>query len=325
MEAAVTFSNVSKHYKDKSTPDHRAAGQRGGTVRRSTKAAVDRVSFELAQGAVVSLLGPNGAGKTTALSMMLGLSRPTTGVVQLLGRDPAVAANRQPIGAMLQQVSMPQKVSVTELLNLFRRYYRDPLDLHRLLEMAGLESTQRAEAAKLSGGQQRRLQFALAMAGNPSILFLDEPTTGMDVSSRRGFWENLRQFARQANKTIVLTTHHLEEADAVSDRILLLRSGRIIADGTPHELKQLAGDSFVSFVAEPTVSADVLQALAGAEEVEWSGRHVRIRTRTSDAVLRTLIVQNFDIHDIQVSQGGLEDAFLSLTAEPDPQSEVLLQ
>lgn len=293
MKNVIEFSHVSKHY---------------GTVK-----AVDDLSFSVPTGTVIALLGPNGAGKTSSMSMMLGLRRPSTGTVKLLDRDPTVPAHRTHIGAMLQQVSLPSKLSVRELIQLFRSYYPHPLAADELIALSGLDADAKKDASSLSGGQQRRLQFALAMAGDPRVLFLDEPTTGMDVSSRRAFWAQLRRFAHDDGRSIVLTTHHLEEADAISDRILVIQHGRLVADGTPSELKTLAGHRFVSFVADTDVTDEQLRRLPDVSDLTRSGRHIRLRTKDSDAVLRALFGQSMSVRDIEVSAGGLEDAFLTLT------------
>lgn len=289
-----------------------------------SKRAVDHLSLEIEQGSVVALLGPNGAGKTTAISMMLGLRTPSSGVVRLLDRDPAIASTRQHIGAMLQQVNLPEKLSVAETLQLFRSYYETPLSTEELLDIAGLQEERKRPANRLSGGQQRRLQFALAMTGDPSVLFLDEPTTGMDVASRRLFWDRLRALSHEAKRTIVLTTHHLEEADGSADRIIVLQHGRQIADGTPAELKSLAGFRYIAFTAGPAIDIEQLSTIVGVTDVQWSGRRVRLQARDSDRVLRSLLDKYVDIHDIEVSNGGLEDAFISLT-NADEREEVTVQ
>ncbi len=293
MEPAVTFDRVTKRYKGKS--------------------AVDNLSFTIERGTVVALLGPNGAGKTTSISMMLGLRAPTAGTVKVFGLNPRVPANRKHIGAMLQQVNLPPGLTVLQVIDMFRAFYPNPLPAEQLLEYAGLRSEAKRPATKLSGGQKRRLEFALALAGNPNLLFLDEPTTAMDVAARRAFWEQLRTYAKEGNRTIVLTTHHLEEADAIADRILVLQEGRLIADGSPAELKQRAGNRFVSFTAGPQFDERVVRGMPGVEVVECTGRRWRVRTRNSDDLLRRLIAGNFDVRDFEVTSGALEDAFLYLT------------
>ncbi|WAH36522.1 ABC transporter ATP-binding protein [Alicyclobacillus dauci] len=293
MQEAILLDGVSKRFGDKT--------------------AVDNVTFSIEAGSIVALLGPNGAGKTTVISMMLGLAKPTAGNVRAFGQSPNKRATRKHYGVMLQQVSLPPKLRVRELVNLFRSYYDHPLDTSTLLKMADLEEHEKKEAVKLSGGQQRRLQYALAMAGDPRIVFLDEPTTGMDVTARRSFWENLRAFAQQDGRTIILTTHHLEEADAIADRILLMQNGRITADGTVDEIKLQAGNRYVAFMAGPQVQSDAIAGLPYVAHAQWSGRHVRIRTKRPDDVLRAAILRNLDVSHFEVSQGHLEDAFVSLT------------
>lgn len=298
MQTAITLERVVKRYGEKT--------------------AVDDVSFGIEAGSIVALLGPNGAGKTTAISMMLGLSKPTSGRVLAFGESPTKRQTRKHYGVMLQQVSLPAKVQVREMIDLFRSYYETPLDTALLLGMASLESDSKKDVVKLSGGQQRRLQFALAMAGNPRLVFLDEPTTGMDVTARRGFWEHLRTFAHDRDRTIILTTHHMEEADAIADRILLMQNGKITADGTVEEIKRQAGNRYVACMAGSAVQHEDFVGLPAVDDIQWSGRHVRLTTRHPDDVLRAIVLRNLDVSQFEVSQGHLEDAFLSLT-ETDAQ------
>ena len=205
MKAAIQLNGVSKIYKDKK--------------------AVDNLTLSIAEGTVVALLGPNGAGKTTTVSMILGLHKPTKGTVKLLGGDPGDTRVRDRIGAMLQDVSVIDGLKVAESINLFRSYYEKPLPLAYLLKVSNLEAEKDKMASSLSGGQQRRLGFALALAGDPEVIFLDEPTVGMDVTSRQLFWDTVRAMAGKG-RTIVLTTHYLDEADSVADRIVVINNGK---------------------------------------------------------------------------------------------------
>lgn len=296
MTLAIQFDNVSKHF--------------------SNTFAVQQVSFDIKQGSIVALLGHNGAGKSTSLSMLLGLMRPSTGKVSVLGHSPTSGRTRKHIGAMLQEVSMPSKVSPRELLNLFRSFHDAPLPTDELLRMAGLESTKTKDVSQLSGGQQRRLQYALAMSGNPDILVLDEPTTGMDVTSRREFWHHLRLFVHQHGRTMLVSTHHLEEADSIADRILVMQHGQLIADGTPADLKAKTGYRYVSCTFGSQSTADAVRQALAEDHVEISGNHLKIRTKDADRVLRTLIQNSLDVAHFDVSGGQLEDAFVALT-EPD--------
>jgi ABC-2 type transport system ATP-binding protein len=274
--------------------------------------AVDDLTLHVAEGSVVALLGPNGAGKTTSVSMMLGLLSPTNGQVRLLGGDPRDPRNRERVGAMLQDVSVIERLRVTETIDLFRSYYAKPLDTKTLLRISGLEEKAKAYATSLSGGMKRRLNFALALAGDPQVLFIDEPTVGMDVTSRKLFWETLRDYAN-GGRTIVLTTHYLEEADAIADRIVVIDKGKKRADGTPGELKSSFAGNFVSFVAGAALTQAAVQELPGVEDVEWSGRHVRLRTRDSDRLLWALFEQRLDVSNIEVRSAGLDDVFAALT------------
>ncbi|KEO81880.1 ABC transporter ATP-binding protein [Tumebacillus flagellatus] len=283
-------------------------------VRKSfgSKNAVEDLSLTVEPGTVLSLLGPNGAGKTTTVSLMLGLLKPTSGTIRLLGGDPRDARTRQRVGAMLQEVSAIERLNVRETIELFRSFYEKPLTTDKLLEIAGLHEHAKTMGTALSGGLQRRLNFALAMAGNPDVLFLDEPTVGMDVSSRTLFWEHLREFANQG-KTILLTTHYLEEADAISDRVVVIANGRITADGTPGELKNALGKRFITFRAGDRTTDALLQQLPGVDRIERSGRQVRLQVSDSDAALFAIVRNGLDVQDIEVKGGGLEDVFRSLT------------
>ncbi|MBO7745602.1 ABC transporter ATP-binding protein [Paenibacillus sp. MWE-103] len=294
MKPAIQLTGVSKIYKDKK--------------------AVDNLTLSIAEGTVVALLGPNGAGKTTTVSMILGLHKPTKGTVKLLGGDPGDARVRDRIGAMLQEVSVIDGLKVGESINLFRSYYEKPLPLDYLLKVSNLEAEKDKLASSLSGGQQRRLGFALSLAGDPDVIFLDEPTVGMDVTSRQLFWDTVRAMAGKG-RTIVLTTHYLDEADSIADRIVVINNGRIIADGTPGEIKSDTTGRVVSFVAGPSVTTDALHRLPGVTDVEWSGRKVKVFSRDTDGLIRALVEGKFDMRDIEIHSGGLDDAFQALVEQ----------
>ena len=299
MEYAVEMQRVSKQF--------------------GRREAVRAVDLAIARGGAVALLGPNGAGKTTSIAMMLGLLRPTAGRVRLFGGDPGSPAAHARIGAMLQSVSVPDRLTVRETIHLFRGFYPRPLPVDRLLAAAGLAEEARTMANRLSGGKMRRLQFALALAGDPDALFLDEPTAGMDVASRRHFWDELRAFTAEG-KTLLLTTHDLQEADLLADRVVVMNGGAIVADAPPERIKMEFGGRQVAFVAGSDVSVERLRAMPEVLDLQTAGRRVTVRTSDSDALLRRLILGEWDIRDIEVRGGGLEDAFVRLTAEA-PQSE----
>ncbi|MFC5651335.1 ABC transporter ATP-binding protein [Paenibacillus solisilvae] len=291
MKAAIQLTGVSKIFKG--------------------KPAVDNLTLSVQEGTVVALLGPNGAGKTTTVSMILGLQQPTKGTVKLLGGDPREQKVRNRIGAMLQDVSVIDGLKVSESINLFRSYYEKPLPLQYLLQVSNLESEKDKIASSLSGGQQRRLGFALALAGDPEVIFLDEPTVGMDVTSRQLFWDTVKAMAGRG-RTIVLTTHYLDEADSVADRIVVINNGKLIADGTPSEIKAETTGRVISFIAGQSVTTEQLLALPGVSDVEWSGRKVKLSSSNTDALIVALVEKRFEMRDIEIQSGGLEDAFQAL-------------
>jgi ABC-2 type transport system ATP-binding protein len=227
-----------------------AAALRAVTKRFGNTAALDSVDLEVPAGEVLALLGPNGAGKTTALSLLLGLRRPDAGSVELFGRDPRMAGARVAVGATPQESGFPPTLRVRELVDLVRAHFPAPAPAGELLERFGLDGIARRQAGGLSGGERRRLSVALAFAGRPRALLLDEPTAGLDVESRRAVWQELRSYAA-AGGTVLLTTHHLEEAEALASRVVLLARGTVVAEGSPAELSaraQAAGleDAFLA-------------------------------------------------------------------------------
>ncbi|AUW95651.1 ABC transporter ATP-binding protein [Sulfobacillus sp. hq2] len=275
--------------------------------------AVSDVTLRIVRGQAVALLGPNGAGKTTSLALMMGLTSPSHGSVRLLGALPASPQIHAKIGVMLQNVSVPDRLTVLESVNLFRGFYPHPLPAAEVLEMAGLEEDRRQMASRLSGGKMRRLQFALAMVGNPDVLFLDEPTVGMDVQSKRLFWEMLRQFVED-QRTLILTTHDLHEVDQIADRVVVLNRGRIVADASPEHIKMQIGGRQVSFVIQDASRTVDLRHWPDVTEVQIAGRHVILQTQNSDAVVKRLIQEDWPVSDLMITGVGLEEAFVRLTA-----------
>jgi ABC-2 type transport system ATP-binding protein len=224
------------------------------------------VDFTVGRGEVFGLLGPNGAGKTTTVEILEGYRDPTAGTVRVLGFDPAAHASelRQRTGVVLQECGFPSHLRVHELLDAWRTYYRAPRPLDELLDVVELSPERDTVIRRLSGGQRRRLDFAMALAGDPDLIFLDEPTTGFDPEARRRCWtaiENLRALG----KTIVLTTHYLDEAERLADRVAILRDGRICATGTPGELARQAGAEPRMALVQPTLEEVYLQLVGNAE------------------------------------------------------------
>jgi ABC-2 type transport system ATP-binding protein len=217
-----------------------AAALRGVTKRFGSVVALDQIELELCRGEVLALLGPNGAGKTTALSLMLGLRRPDVGRAELFGADPRRPASRAAVGVTPQDASFPPTLRMCEVADLVRAHYAAPISTAELLERFGLVESSRRQLGGLSGGERRRLSVALAFAGQPLAVFMDEPTTGLDVEARRAVWSELRAYAA-AGGTILLTTHYLEEAEALASRVVLLSLGRIAAEGSARELASAHG------------------------------------------------------------------------------------
>lgn len=277
------------------------------------KRAVNGVSFSIQKGEVVAILGPNGAGKTTTLLMLLGLLRPTEGKAAIFHKDPKSKAVRERIGVMLQEVSLMDGLKAKELIKLFRGYYPTPLPMNHLIQLTGLEKGDlEKRTEKLSGGQKRRVAFALALAGNPDLLFFDEPTVGMDTSSRRIFWETVKELAREG-KTIIFTTHYLQEADDYAERMILFKDGHIIADGKTAEIKKKMTKQSVSFVAGKDISKERFLKLSFVTEVTEKEGRMHIVTDDTDSVLSMIYKENLHVKDIRVEKGRLEEAFEQLT------------
>ncbi len=282
----------------------------GVTKTYGSEVALDGVDLQIRPGRVTAILGPNGAGKTTSIRLMLGLGRPTAGEVRLFGQTPDRPERRTRTGVMLQTAALPSTLRVRELLELFRSYYPEPLDTDEVLHLASLEDTARQAYGTLSGGQRQRLHFGLALCGNPDLLFLDEPTVGLDVESRRLFWEQIRELT-DSGRSIVLTTHYLEEADALADRIVLLQNGRICADGTPAEIKGRAANKRIRCVTS-LPRADV-EGIDGVLHVELDRAALEILTGDAEEVVRELLRRDDNLRDLEVLSAGIEDAFLALT------------
>ena len=282
------------------------------THRYGTIEALSDVTFELDTGQVTALLGPNGAGKTTIVRLLAGLTRPTKGRAVLFGGDPQSVESRRRLGVMLQVARVPETLTVSEHVTLFSSYYPSPLPLQTVLRLAGLESVADRRYGKLSGGQQQRTLFALAVCGNPGLLFLDEPTVGMDVESRRQFWSTIRDLAA-SGRSILLTTHYLEEADALATRIVVLNRGRVIADGTPATIKQQAAGRQIR--CRTRLSEAALALLPGVQRATLdAGGYATLMAADSDRALRALVTADESASDIEIRSAGLEEAFLALTA-----------
>ncbi|MFG2596556.1 ABC transporter ATP-binding protein [Streptomyces sp. NPDC048462] len=275
--------------------------------------AVDGIGLTVERGETVALLGRNGAGKSTAISLLLGLDEPDSGSVRVLGRTPGQAVRAGLVGAMLQEGQPIPRVTVRELITFVASTYPNPMPIGEALDLAGVADYAKRRIDKLSGGQLQRVRFAVALAGNPELIVLDEPTAALDVEARRGFWASMGAYARRGN-TVIFSTHYLEEADENADRIVVIDRGRIVADGSGHSIKEAAGLHMVSFDLAGG-STEGLELLPGVATAEVTGDRALLRTNDSDATVVELARLGL-IRGLQVSPATLETAFLSLTAQP---------
>ncbi|WP_078621912.1 ABC transporter ATP-binding protein [Streptomyces sp. NRRL S-244] len=283
----------------------RHAAKSFGAVR-----AVAGIDLDVRRGETVALLGRNGAGKSTAISLLLGLDEPDAGSVRLFGETPDRAVRAGRVGAMLQEGRAVPRITVRELIGFVARTYPAPMPVAEALELAGLTELAGRRIDRLSGGQAQRVRFAVALAGNPELIVLDEPTAALDVEARRAFWESMRAFARRGN-TVLFSTHYLEEADAHADRIVVVDAGRIVADGTGEQLRRAAGGSLVcvDLAGRPT---EGLGELPGVVSVEVRGDRARLRTEDPDATVVALAGLGA-VRGIEVMAPSLDEAFLALT------------
>lgn len=275
--------------------------------------ALRNFSMDLHAGEVVALLGPNGAGKTTAVRLLLGLISPNAGSVRVLGRDPRDSDARTRIGAMLQVSRVPEMLRVREHIDLFRSYYPQPLPTAEVIRAAKLDGFENQMFGKLSGGQKQRALFALALCGNPDLIFLDEPTVGMDIESRRALWDQIRALSA-AGKTVLLTTHYLEEADMLANRIVVINKGKVVCEGTPAEIKHRVSGRRIRCITQLDLS--FLRGLPSVSDVQQDREAVVVFAEHPESVVRTMLQRDESLHSLEISAAALEDAFLALTTDP---------
>jgi ABC-2 type transport system ATP-binding protein len=292
---------------------------RGLVKRYGDVVAVDGLDLDVRRGETLALLGPNGAGKTTTVECCEGYRRPDAGTVRVLGHDPVrePRALRHRVGLMLQEGGVYPMAHPDEVLDLFSRFYADPLEPHELLERVGLADATRTRFRDLSGGQKQRLSLALALVGRPEVVFLDEPTAGLDPAARRTTWQHLRDL-REAGVTVVLTTHLLDEAEELADRVAIVDRGRLVALGTPGELTHGAHPELI-FTADAVIDTTALAGVLGAEVVEQrSGRYV-VHTEATPTLIAELAAwlaaRDVTVGEIQARKRSLEDVFLRITEE----------
>src|ERR1700759_465176 len=291
----VSFENVYKQY---------------GRLR-----AVNGLTLELHSGETVALLGPNGAGKSTSLDMLLALRKPTGGQIKMFGSDPYHAVKSGRVGAMLQSGGLMPEVTVRELVTLVTKLHPDPEPIETTLKRAGITQFADQRVDRLSGGQTQRVRFALAICGKSELIVLDEPTAAMDVETRRLFWNSMKEEVA-AGRTLLFATHYLEEADQAADRILVINRGRLLADGTPAEIKARAGAKRISFRLDHAAE-QFLQGLPALVSLEVRHDFVQIQSSDSDATLYAILDAGYRPSEIEVTSLGLEQAFLAITAEDD--------
>jgi len=275
-------------------------------------AALQGVSFSLHGGEVLALLGRNGAGKSTAISLLLGLRRADVGRSELLGGDPQDRDRRGGIGVMLQATALPLVLQVRELIDLARTCYVDPRSLEDCLALAGLTDLARRRYGTLSGGQQRRVQFAIAVCGRPQLLFLDEPTTGLDIQARQQLWQAIRQLAAEGCG-VLLTTHYLEEADALAQRVVVIEQGRVLADGPLAQFRQQLAPRRIR--CRSALDVETLKTWPGVREAVRDGLHLQLLAEPAEPLVARLLAEDPQLQELDVHGGGLADAFVELTRE----------
>jgi ABC-2 type transport system ATP-binding protein len=291
LQPIATLTNVTKRY--------------GATT------ALDGLNLALHPGEVVALLGPNGAGKSTAVRLLLGLIASTSGSARVFGSDPRNPSARVRIGAMLQVARLPETLRVRDHLDLFRSYYPRPLPVEEIVRIAQLKGIEDRLFSQLSGGQKQRVLFGLALCGDPDLVFLDEPTVGMDIEARRGLWQQIRALADRG-KTVLLTTHYLEEADALAHRIVVLNKGKIVSEGTPSEIKSCGAGRKIR--CRTSLNAEFLRTLPSVTSVEQSRDAVVVTAIQAEDVVREMLLRDETLSNLEIASPALEDAFLALTA-----------
>ncbi|WP_433723886.1 ABC transporter ATP-binding protein [Actinoplanes sp. CA-051413] len=270
--------------------------------------ALDRIDLDVPAGELVGLLGPNGAGKSTLVSLLTGVRRPTSGTVELCGGDPRDPASRRALGVTPQETGLPGALRVGEVVDFLRAHFPDPLGRAELLDRFGLTDLAKRQTGGLSGGQKRRVAVALAFVGRPRIVFLDEPTTGLDVEARHSLWDGIRAFHADGG-TVVLTSHYLEEIEALARRVVVIGGGRVLADDTVAAVRGLVAIRRVSL----TVPVP-LPELPGVVGTERDGDRTHLLTGDADRLVRDLVARDVPFTELEVRPTSLEEAFLTLTS-----------
>ncbi len=274
--------------------------------------ALNGLDLQVRPGELVAILGSNGAGKSTAISLLLGLQQPTAGSVTLFGESPNAVAARRRIGVMMQEVTLAQDFRVRELIDLTSTYYPDPMPMHEVLDLTQTTELAMRPYGKLSGGQKRLSQFAMAICGRPQLLFLDEPTVGLDVKARERMWFSLRELVRRGT-SIVLTTHYLEEAEALADRVVVLAKGRVVASGTVGEIRAVVARKKVSCIT--ALEPQDVREWDGVEAVCKDRQRLELTVTDAEKIVYQLLVTDTGLAELEVTRAGLAEAFNELTQE----------
>lgn len=290
----------------------------GVSKRYGKVVALDGMELQVRPAELLAVLGPNGAGKSTAISLMLGLQTPDAGTARLFSQSPLNLASRRHIGVMMQEVALPPELRVREHVDLVASYYPDPMTAEDALRLTRTLPLAARPYGKLSNGQKRQVQFAIAVVGRPKLLFLDEPTVGLDLPSREMMWSMLRALVRQG-ASIVLTTHYLEEAEALADRVVVLAKGHTIASGTVNQLRSLVGRKRIT--CETSLPPELVASWPEVQTVIRDRARLHITASNSDAVVKRLAMADGNFLDLEVHRAGLAEAFTELT-QAEPQSEL---
>jgi ABC-2 type transport system ATP-binding protein len=274
--------------------------------------ALSGLSLNVRKGEILALLGPNGAGKTTAVSMLINLVEPDTGKVSVFDQDPQTLAVRQRVGVMLQSAELPETLKVCELIALAQSYYPQTRPLQTICEMAGTGDLLQRYYGKLSGGQQRRVQFALAICAKVDILFLDEPTVGLDIEAREAMWKSMRTLVAEGC-AIVLTTHYLEEAEALANRVVVIAQGNVIAEGSVEDIRARVSMRRIRCTSSLNI-ADI-KHWPGIDSVGHDGLYLVIQTQDAETITRRLLNEDPGLEQLEIKRAGLAEAFVELTKE----------
>ena len=274
--------------------------------------ALDGLDLQVRPGELFSVLGPNGAGKSTAISLLLGLLKPDAGAARLFGQSPFWIEPRRQIGVMMQEVTLAPELLVREHIALVASYYPRPYSPTEAMELTNISPLAARPYGKLSAGQKRQVQFAMAVCGRPKLLFLDEPSVGLDIRAREMMWATLRQLVGNGS-SVVLTTHYLEEAESLSNRVAVLNKGRLIASGTVNEIRALVVRKHIT--CSTVLPPDQIAAWPDVESVTRDQQRLQISTSNSEAVVRRLLAADSNLQELEVRRAGLAEAFTELTQE----------